>query len=157
MSRFPLTLENLRALCQRQDLACKINEGTGQIALLHRILDEDAPLYIIPHPGRGMVSFALPLPFRVPLDRLALVAEAANRLHRASRLGTWVVDLETGELRFGVTLPTHGVEYGDDGVLFVIRVVVSTVEAAAADLRDVALGGKTSFEVWPRPDLVPGA
>jgi len=152
-----LTFEHLEDLCRRRGLPFKTNEDTGQIALLHRILDEDAPLYLIPHPGRGMVSFVVPLPFRVPAARYPFITEAAARLHHASCMGTWVLELATGELSFRVTLPVHGAEYTDDGVLFVTRVVVSTVEAAAADLRQIALAGKTSFDLWPRAALVPGA
>ncbi len=157
MPPFSLTFDSLSSLCQRQGLPFKVNEDTGQIAVLYRILDEDAPLYVIPHAGRGMVSFVLPLPFRVPLARLPLVGEAAMQLHRAARMGTWVVDPEAGELSFRVTLPVYGAEYTDDGILFVTRVVVSTVEAAAADLRQIALAGKTASEVWLRASLVPGA
>jgi hypothetical protein len=157
MPGISLTFANLRDLCQRRGLVFKTHEDTGQIALLYRILDEDAPLYIIPYPGRGMVSFVLPLPFRVPAARYPFIGEAATRLHHASCMGTWALDLETGELSFRITLPVHGAEYTEEGVLFVTRVVVSTVEAAAADLRQIALAGETASGLWPRRALVPGA
>jgi hypothetical protein len=153
---FALGFDSLRSLCERRGLPFKTNEDTGQIALLHRVLDEDAPMYLVPHAGRGLVSCVLPLPFRVPAGRLAAVAEAANRLNRAGCAGCWALDLDTGELSFRVTLPAHGAEYDDDGVRFVTRVVASAVEAAAADLQQIALAGRSSFELWPRASLVPG-
>ena len=157
MSRFSLTSDHLASLCARLGLVFKVNEDTGQIAVLHRILDEDTPLYITPLAGRSLVAFALPLPFRVPADRRGAVIEAAARLNRASGVGCWVVDGETGELSFRMTLPVHGAEYDDDGVLFVTRVVTSAVEAAAADLQQIALAGVPSVALWPRAGLVPGA
>jgi hypothetical protein len=157
MAPYALRFDTLRSLCERRGLAFKTNEDTGQIAVLHRILDEDAPLYITPLAGRGLVAFALPLPFRVPADRREAVLEAAARLNRASGVGCWVVDDETGELSFRMTLPVHGAAYDDDGVLFVTRVVTSAVEAAAADLQQIALAGVASVELWPRASLVPGA
>jgi hypothetical protein len=144
-------------MCERCGLVFKTHEDTGQIALLHRVLDEDAPIYFVPHAGRGLVSCALPLPFRVPADRMAAVTEAANRLNGAGAAGCWALDLETGELSFRMTLPAHGAEYDDDGVRFAMRVVASAVEAAAADLQQIALAGRSSFELWPRASVVPGA
>lgn len=157
MPRFALGFDSLRSLCERRGLPFKTHDDTGQIALLHRVLDEDAPLYLVPHAGRGLVSVVLPLPFRVPVDRWAAVGEAVIRLNGAACAGCWALDLDTGELSFRMTLPVHGAEYDDDGVLFVMRVVQSAVEAAAADLQQIALAGRTSFELWPRAGLIPGA
>lgn len=153
---FTLGFDSLRSLCERRGLAFKTHEDTGQIALLHRVLDEDAPIYLVPHAGRGLVSCVLPLPFRVPADRRAAVGEAATRLNRAGCAGCWALDLETGELSFRMTLPAHGAAYDDDGVLFVTRLVASAVEAAAADLQQIAVAGRSSFELWPRAGVVPG-
>ena len=157
MPPFALTLENLKDLCQRHGLTFKLNEELGQIAVLHQILGEDAPLYIIPYRGRGMVSFILPLPLRVPPARLPFIGEATTRLNSASYLGTWVLNIETGELYLRATLPAMGAEYSDEGVLFVIRVVVSSVEAAAAGLSQIVLAGKTSHDIWPRAAVIPGS
>lgn len=157
MSGFALSVDSLQSLCQRRGLVCKVNEDRRQIALLHHVLGEDAPLYVTPHAGRSMVSFVLPLPFRVPAARLAVVGEAVVRLNAAAAMGAWVLDLASGELAFRATLPAFGAEYSDDGVLFVTRVVMSAVEAAAADLQTIAFADRTSFDLWPRADLVPGA
>ncbi|HEX3766585.1 MAG TPA: YbjN domain-containing protein [Kofleriaceae bacterium] len=154
--QFTLGFDSLRSLCERCGLAFKANEDTEQIALLHRVLDEDAPMYLVPHAGRGLVSCVLPLPFRVPAERRAAVGEAATRLNAAGCAGCWTLDAGSGELSFRMTLAAHGVAYDDDGVLFVTRVVASAVEAAAADLQQIALGGRSSFELWPRAGLVPG-
>ena len=157
MSGFALSVDGLQSLCQRRGLEFKVNEDRRQIAVLHRVLGEDAPLYVTPHAGRSMVSFALPLPFRVPAGRLGFVGEAVMRLNAAAAMGAWVLDHASGEVAFRTTLPAFGAEYTDDGVLFVIRVVTSAVAAAAADLRTIALADRTSFDLWPRADLVPGA
>jgi hypothetical protein len=156
VSEVALSFEGLRSLCQRHGLVFKLNHDTEQIAVLHRVLDEDAPLYLVPDPGRSMAAFVLPLPFRVPADRRVAVGEAVTRLNRAAAIGAWVLDLESGELGFRVTLPVFGAAYDDDGVLFVTRAMASAVDAAAGDLRQIALAGKTSFELWPRAALVPG-
>jgi hypothetical protein len=93
MTRFALGFESLRSLCERRGLPFKTHEDTGQIALLHRVLDEDAPMYLVPHAGRALVSVVLPVPFRVPADRRAAVAEAVNRLNVAACAGCWALDL----------------------------------------------------------------
>ena len=154
---FALSFASLQSLCQRRGLLHKVNDDTEQIAVLHRVLDEDAPLYLIPYPGRNIATIVLPLPFRAPAARLAAVSEAVTRLNRAAFAGTWQLDLETGEIAFRIALPLLGAEYDDDGVLFVTRVVRSAVDAAAADLKQIALGDRSSFELWPRAAVVPGA
>jgi hypothetical protein len=156
-SGFSLTLENLQGLCERQGLVFKTNEETGQIAVLYRLLDEDAPLYLIPYPHRGMVSFVLPLPFRVPAPRIPHLGEATTRLNSASTMGTWVLDIETGDLQFRVTLPAQGAAYDDDGLLFVTRIVMSAVEVAAGGLQEIAFADKTSHDIWPADTGVPAA
>ena len=151
----PLGFDTLQALCQRHELPHKANLDSGQIAILHRILDHDAPLYAVPRTGRGVVAFVLPLPFRVPAERAAAIGEAIARLNAAAALVAWVLDAATGELAVRVALPVHGAAYDDDGVLFVLRVIASAAAAAAADLQQIALAGKASFELWPRPASVP--
>jgi len=153
---FALGFDSLRSLCERCGLAFKTNEDTGQIAVLHRVLEQDAPIYLVPHAGRALVSCVLPLPFRVPPDRMAAVGEAAMRLNAAGCAGCWTLDPGSGALSFRVTLAAHGVAYDDDGVLFVTRVVASAVDAAAADLQQIALAGRSSLELWPRAGVVPG-
>jgi len=155
MPELPVSLDRLEGLCRRAGLACKTNLETGELAVLYRILDEDCPLYIAPDVGRGMVRFMMPLPFRVPPARLAFVADAVMRLNGAARMGGWVQALDAGEASFRVVLPTFGADYTDDGLLFVVRLVVAAVNAAAADLRQIALGDRTSAELWPRAASVP--
>lgn len=148
MSRYPLSFENLQAFCDRQSLRYKANVERGQLAVLYRLLGRDAPLYIITRPERSMVTLALPLPLRVPEDRVPYVGEAVTRLNSAAYMGTWVLNVETREVYFRVTLPSLDVEYGDGSLLFAARLVVSTVEGASKGLEQV-LQGRTAAEVWP--------
>lgn len=145
---FPLDTPALLAFCERQQSPDKHNDETGQIALHHRILDSDSPIDIIPYLSRRMVSLILALPFRVPPARLPFLGEATTRLNSASYMGTWVMNVETGEIYFRVTLPSIGAAYGDEALLFVARLVASTVENAARGLQRVAFEDKSFQEVF---------
>lgn len=148
LSRYPLSFENLQAFCERQALRYKANTERGQIAVLYRLLGRDAPLYIITRPERSMVTLALPFPLRVPDERIPHIGEAVTRLNSAAYMGTWVLNVETCEVYFRVTLPSLDAEYGDGSLLFAARLVVSTVEAAGKGLEQV-LQGRSATEVWP--------
>lgn len=152
-----LRLDQLSDLCARHGLVCKANHETGELAILHRVLDEDAPLFVVPHADRNVVAFELPLPFRVPAARVPYIGEAITRLNAAAVLGAWRLDVETGELAFRVALPAYGADYADDGVLFVTRLIWSAVDDVAGALREIALGTVTSLDLWPRAGNVPRA
>lgn len=148
MPHYPLTFENLTSFCDRQSLRYKLNMELKQLALQYRLLDREAPLYIVTRPERSMVTLAMPLPFAVPAERLPFIGEAVTRLNSATFMGTWILNVETGEVYFRVTLPSRDAEYGDHCLLFVLRLVVSTVERAAKGLHQIAFGDATVQQVF---------
>lgn len=146
---YTLQFESLIGFCQRQTVRYKANYELMQLAVMNQVLDQDAPLYIIPRPERRMVMLALPLPFKVPAERFPHVGECVTRLNSASYMGTWVLNVATGEVYFRVSLPTLEVKYTDESLLFVFRLCVSTVNEAARGVQRVAFDGQVSADIWP--------
>jgi hypothetical protein len=141
MIRFTLDFDSLKAWCGRQQYDFRENPELGQLAILYALLGEPAPLLILPQPARGMVMFVMRQPFAVPAERRAALLEAVTLLNSTSFMGAWIVNRQTGELYFRVTVPALDTEYSDEGLVHVARVVVGTSEKAAAGLRAVALEG----------------
>jgi hypothetical protein len=146
---FVLNFENLKSFCERQKFQFLVNVELGQLAVLYKILGKDAPLILIPRLERGMLTLALALPFRVPLERYPLIGEALARLNASSYMGAWVLNFEKGEIYFRVTLPALDNEYTDQGLFFAARVVVSSAEAMAQRLSDVMAGTLAPKDILP--------
>lgn len=140
MDGFALTLDSLRAWCERQNLRCLHNAELGQLAI-PRLIDRDAPIRIIPRPDRRMMTFAMLLPFQVPEDRYEAVSRAATLANSSSFMGAWVLNSQRGELYFRITLPTSGALYDDEGIRFVVQVLVGTVDTLANAFHQVAVEG----------------
>ena len=138
---FTLDYETLRAWCVRQQYEHRANAEAGQLAISYKILEADAPLMVLPQPSRGMVLFAMEMPFRATPERHAALFEAIALLNANAYMGAWVLNSETGELFFRVTVPSLDTQYTDGGLVHVARVVVGTCERVAAGLRAVALDG----------------
>jgi hypothetical protein len=96
-----------------------------------------------------MVLFAMEMPFRAPPERHAALFEAIALLNANAYMGAWVLNTETGELFFRVTVPSLDTQYSDSGLLHVARVVVGTCERVAAGLRGVALEGAAPQTALP--------
>lgn len=150
MAGFVLNFDNLKSFCERQNFQFMMNEELGQIAVLYRILDQDAPLIFIPRLERGMVTLAMALPFRVPLERYPHIGESLARLNASSYMGAWVLNFDKGEVYFRVTLPALDNQYTDQGLFFAARVVVSTAEAIAGRLADVVAGKLEPADILPK-------
>ena len=147
---FALGFESLKAWCQRQSYEFRANAELGQLAIAYRILGEDVPLMILPQLARGMVMFAMKLPFKAAVERRAAAAESATLLNASSFMGTWVVNGQTGEIFFRVTVPALDIEYSDAGLLHVARVVVGTTEKAAPGWKAVVLEGAAPETAVPK-------
>lgn len=147
MAKLTLTYENIQAWCDRQGFKYLTNPQAGQLAVLYRILEHDAPLQILPYPDRGMVTFAMSLPFAVPAERYPFVKEALTQLNSRSYMGAWVLNPDKGEIYFRVTLPALDNEYSDQGLFFACRVVVSSSEGAAPALFRIAQQGETELKL----------
>jgi hypothetical protein len=152
VSGFVLSFDNLKSFCDRQRFTFKINEELGQLAVLYRILGQDAPIIIIPRPERGMLTLAVVLPFAVPLARYPFVVEALARLNAAAYMGTWVLNFDKGEIYFRVTLPALDNLYTDEGLFLAARVVVSTSEGMAQRLSEVIAGTLLPKDIFPPRD-----
>jgi hypothetical protein len=140
-TRFVLSFDTLKAWAQRQKYEFSENPQLGQLAIHYALLGQPSPLLVLPEPARGMVMFVMKQPFTVPPERRAAVVEAAAMLNSTSFMGAWVLNPNTGDLVFRVTVAALDIGYTDAGVLHVARVVVGTSERAAPALKAVALDG----------------
>lgn len=149
MPGFVLTFDNLKSFCERQKFQFLVNSELEQLAVLYKILGKDAPLILIPRLERNMVTLALALPFRVPVERHSQLSEALARLNASSYMGAWVLNFDKGEIYFRVTLPALDNEYTDQGLFFAARIVVSSAEAMAQRLADVVAGTLAPRDILP--------
>lgn len=133
-----LNLETLAQWCVRQKLSYLVQEQ-AQMVVIPRGPGE-APLRAIHRPERHMLTWLIALPFQVPDAQRAEVARAVTLLNSSSYMGAWVLNQASGELYFRVTVPTHETTWTDDGLMFVVRVVLGTVDALAPSLKAVAAG-----------------
>ncbi len=139
--RFSLTFEHLVAWCDRQQYTYRSNVELRQLAIDYTILGQPAPLLLLPQPDRGMLMLLVRLPVVVPAGRRMALIDATSQLNGTSYMGTWVVNRDTGEVLFRVTLPALDNAYSDAGLLHAARVVVGTVERLAATLKAIAVDG----------------
>jgi hypothetical protein len=146
METWHLSLPAVRAWCERNQIRCLVNEKLGQIAI-PRPLEPDMALRFIPRPERGMMTVAFPMPFVVPTDRQPEMREALSLANSSSFMGAWVLNGGKGEVYFRVTLPTEGVLYTDDGLRFVLQVVIGSAEGLVGRLRRVAAGEAAAASV----------
>ena len=144
MAGYELTYENILGFCERQGLQHVRSEHHREVAVRYQVLNQDAPLVVIPRPERGMVTLALTLPFRAPAEHQRAIGEALGLLNTSSFMGAWLLLRTTGELAFRITVATGTapgqIVYSDDGLLYVIRLVISTVETHAAALQKISTG-----------------
>lgn len=138
---FALSFDAVRAWCERQKYTFRANAESQQLAIDYAILGQPAPLMVMPHFQRGMLMFLMRLPFPVPADKQAVALDAAARLNATILMGAWIVNRETGELLFRVTIPALDTQYSDDSLLHVARVCVGSAEKAAPILRSIILDG----------------
>lgn len=141
MSGFVLTYPNLKSWAERLQVPYRWNDELGQLAVGCRILDTDVPLLFIPRTERGMVTLAVTLPFTVPPERFAATSEALTLLNARSYMGAWILNTETREIYFRVTVPALEVTYTDVSVRFVASLVVTSAEAMARPLHAVVAEG----------------
>jgi hypothetical protein len=138
---FVLSFENLKAWCVRQSYQFSENAQLQQLAIHYQLLGQPAPLMVIPQLDRGMLMFVMAQPFKVPEERRLDVMRAAALLNAQTFMGAWVINTQTGELFFRVTIPALDTQYSDQVVLHVARVAVGTSEKVAPALKAIALDG----------------
>lgn len=137
---FALSLDAMVAWCDRNNITYQKNDRLQQLAI-PTPLGREYAVRVIPHPSRGMMTFAMAAPFAVPEDRADVVARAAALANASSFMGAWVLVTGKGELYFRVTTPTDGVSYEDSAVRFLLQVVIGTVQTFAPRFRAIALEG----------------
>lgn len=140
MELFALTLDGMKAWCERKKLRYMVNEQLGQLAI-PRPVDPPQAIRVIPRPERGMMTFAVPLPFAVPKDRHVAMDQALALVNSASYMGAWVLNHQRDEAYFRVTVPTRGVGYEDGAVEYLLQIVIGSVDRITPGLRAVALEG----------------
>ncbi len=138
---FQLSFANLKAWCERQKYQFSENAQLGQLAIHYQLLGQPAPLLVLPQLDRGMVMFVMRQPYAVPEDRRIDIARAVTLLNAQVFMGAWVINSQTGELFFRVSIPALDTQYSDEGVLHVARIAVGTSEKLAPALKAVALEG----------------
>lgn len=136
---FQLSFDTLKAWCVRQKYEFSENAQLKQLAIHYQLLGQPSPLLVIPQFERGMLMFVMKQPYAVPADRREAVIKSAAMLNATTFMGAWVVNTETGEVFFRVTVPAMDTQYSDEGLLQVARIAVGTAEKVAPALRKVAL------------------
>jgi hypothetical protein len=142
MDGFPLTADGIKGWCDRRQLRYEVNEQLGQMRIPRR--PEQVPIRIVPRPERSMVTLALPVPVKVPPDRLGEVERAIAIANAQSFMGCWVATESQGELYFRITLPAEGALWSDKGFEFVIQVLVGTFDEVGPALFKVATQGASA-------------
>jgi hypothetical protein len=138
---FQLSFENLKAWCQRQKYEFSENTQLGQLAIHYQLLGQPAPLLVLPQFDRGIVMFVMRQPYQVPEDRRVDIARSASLINAQVFMGAFVVNSNTGELFFRVSVPALDTQYSDQALLHVARIAVGTSEKLAPALKAVALEG----------------
>lgn len=149
MQPFALNLETLAQWCVRQKLTYMVQEPSRMIVVPRG--PGEAPIRLIDRADRGMCTLAIGLPVQAPEARRAELARAVTLLNSSSFMGAWVVNQSTGETYFRVTVPTRGVSWSDEGVMYLVQVLIGTFDAAAPALQGVLSGERAWDTVMPRP------
>lgn len=148
MQPFVLNLENLAQWCVRQKLNYFVQEN-GRMVVIPRGPGE-VPVRVIERADRGMMTWAIGLALTVPEARRTELSRAVTLLNSSSFMGAWVVNQATGELYFRITVPTRGLTWSDEGVLFLVQVLIGTADGAGPGLAAVVAGEKTWDSVIPK-------
>jgi len=148
MSKYALTMENIRAGLSRNNVPHLWNEQLQQIAIPRPGAQEWA-VRIIPRPDRNMMSFGLVMPFKIPAERLEAFHQAINIVNNSTFMGSWIYNTNNGTGYFRFTVPVVDAEYGDQALTFMLRAVIGSVDAVAPRLRAVVLEGLDPAEVLP--------
>jgi hypothetical protein len=156
MNPYLLTLDSLRAWCERGNVRAFVNVELGQLAI-PRPEDQNHLLRVIFRPERNMATFALPYRFAVPKDRAAEFDLAVALANSASFMGAYVHNHQLSEAYFRVTVPTGGVGYTDDAITWLLRLVIGSHDALEKPLRAVALEGAPGTAVLPPGGAPPAA
>ena len=151
MELFALTLDGVKSWCERKKLRYMTNEPLGQIAI-PRPVDPPQSIRVIPRPERGMLTFAVALPFAIPKDRHLAVDQALSLANSATFMGAWVLNHQRNEAYFRITVPTRGVAYDDAAVEYLLQIVIATVDRVTPGLRAVALEGAPPERVLANED-----
>lgn len=149
MESFAMDLEGVKAWCGRQNLKFLENAAAGQLLIPRG--EKDAPIRFIARPERQMSTLAVVLPFQAPADRRAEVAQACNALNSSSFMGAWVMNNQSGEIYFRLTLPTGGATFTDEGLMFLVRVLIGTADAVVQPMFRVAVEGQPFTAALPAP------
>ncbi len=148
MAGFVLNYANVKSWAEQVfGKQFRYNDEAAQLALPHTLLEAQAWLVFIPRPERGMMTMALTLPFGVPEERFAEVGEALTLLNARSYIGAWVLNMDTGQISYRITVPALDVSYTDQALRFVASIVTSSAETMARPLQAVACEGAPAATV----------
>ncbi len=153
---FELSLEGMKAYCDRNEVKFLVNEELQQLGI-PTALGKGFLLRVIPRPSRHMLTFALPLPLRVPPGLHGEVSRAVALCNSSMFMGAWVLNQGKGELYYRVTVPTAGVSYDDASVQFLLSVMVTTVRSTADALGKIVMEGAPASLVLQKPKPVADA
>ncbi|MGM0578621.1 MAG: YbjN domain-containing protein [Myxococcota bacterium] len=136
---FPLTLESVEAWCERMGLVCGRTEDGGQV-VIPRPGEGAIPIRIIDRPDRQMTTFGMVMPWEVPEDRMDAVSRAVADANASMFMGAWVLNTDSGQLYYRVTVPAGPVLYTDEGLKHVVELLVGTALHSHDELRGIAVG-----------------
>ena len=144
----PASLELVRSWLTQRNLY-HLYDADSQSVLITRENVETAHVRVVDRPERGMMTWAIVLPFTVPDDRHLPVAEALNLLNSASFMGSWVMNTQRSEVYFRATVGTIGVQWDEAAIEYLLRVVVTTADQLGEMVRRVAKEGAAATTVLP--------
>ncbi len=146
-----IDIARLRAWCDARGIPTEIDASGRQLAIP---VQGARPVVVLSRDERGMVTFLSAFPFTVSDGDRDEYCRALALLNSASYMGAFVLNSQTGETYFRLTVLSRGTTMTDDAVGGLLEVVVSSVAGTTAALRGVATEGLPYTTVLPRNELV---
>ncbi|MCB9679379.1 MAG: hypothetical protein H6737_30015 [Alphaproteobacteria bacterium] len=150
MQVFALTPEGILGWAQRKNVRLLENKELGQLAL-QRPGDPQQNLRFIPRPDRNLMTFALPLLFTVPEDRIPAFCVALSLANSATFAGCWTLNHQRGEPYFRLTVPSAGTGWTDTALDFTVGLMFSSGDRVGPNLMKIALEGADPATVLDPP------
>jgi hypothetical protein len=132
-----LTFDRLVCWCARKGLDHQVDAGNLQIVVPFDLAGRPAPLHIVLHAERPLVTLAMIVPISVPAARRAAVVDALNIVNVNTFVGAWLLTGD-GRIFTRATVPSIGLD--DDALSLVATALIRTAETFAEQLVDVVHG-----------------
>lgn len=135
-----LSLQTIVAWLKSNDARHALDEKNGVLFVL-RDDAEEPHLRILDRSERGMLTWAIVLPFEIPSERQMHVCVALNLINSASFMGAWILNTQKREVYFRVTVPIVGTAWDGEALAYMVQLMLSTTGQLREPIRKVALEG----------------